>query len=201
LKVGGVEATVDNIKNGAYGISRPLSIVYNESVLDNAVNAAFLTFLRCSYDVQRIISDSGYISLLDTVPPDFVFPPSLSGNIDISGSTSLQPLMIKLAAAFEKLQRGVKITVSGGGTGTGYKSVNEGVSVFGMISEEFNSEKAPGCTYHIVAKDGIAVIVNKANPLDDITLEQLKNIYSAENRSALKWSYLIKESTADSAAQ
>jgi len=192
LKVDGVEATVANIKNGTYKISRPLSIVYKEATLGKAANKAFFTFLQ-SNDAQKIISDNGYVSIVDNAPA-YTINGALSGSIDISGSTSVQPLMIELAAAFEKLQLNMKINVSGGGSGTGYKNADEGVSDFGMISEVFALQKAPSCTYFEISKDGIAVIVNKNNPLDNITMEQLKNIYNVEagTGAITKWSALIK---------
>ena len=192
LKVDGVEATIANIKNGTYKISRPLSVIYQSATLDNEVNKAFLTFLQ-SDDAQKIISDNGYVSIVDNAPA-YTINGTLSGSIDISGSTSLQPLMIELAAAFEKLQLNIKVNVSGGGSGTGYKNADEGVSAFGMISEEFNIEKAPSCTDYVVCKDGIAVIVNKDNTLDNITMEQLKNIYDEEAgaNAVAKWNELIK---------
>ena len=195
LKVDGVEASIANIKNGKYKISRPLSVVYKESNFDNEINKAFFTFLQSS-DAQKIISDddNGYVSIVEGATA-YIVNGSLSGSINISGSTSLQPLMIELAAAFEKLQVNIKVNVSGGGSGTGYKNADEGVSAFGMISEEFDSEKAPTCTDYVVCKDGIAVIVNKDNPLDSITMEQLKNIYDEEaGTSAItKWNALVKE--------
>jgi len=191
LKVEGVEASVLNIKNGTYKISRPLSIIYKEATLNNDINKAFLTFLQSS-DAQEIITNKGYVSLIDNAAP-YTINGALSGSIDISGSTSLQPLMIELAAAFEKqLQPNIKINVSGGGSGTGYKNADEGVSEFGMISEEFNLEKAPSCTFYEVCKDGIAVIVNKANPLSSITMEQLNKIYDEETPAAPKWETLVK---------
>ena len=88
--------------------------------------------------------------------------------------------MEKLAAKFETVQSGVKVTVGGGGSGTGYNDAKNGVSDFGMISEKFKTEKAENCTYYEVAKDGIAVIVNKENPLDNISMEDLKNIYNVD---------------------
>jgi phosphate transport system substrate-binding protein len=190
LKVDGVEATIDNIKNSTYKISRPLSVVYKESSLDDAVNKAFFTFLQSS-DAQKIISDGGYVPLVDNAP-SYVIDGALSGGIDVSGSTSLQPLMIDLSAAVEKLQPNIKVNVSGGGSGTGYKNASEGVSAFGDISEEFSQDKAPGCISYTVCKDGIAVIVNKNNPIDNITIEQLKNIYDADAgaNAITKWSGL-----------
>lgn len=63
-----------------------------------------------------------------------------------------------------------------------------------MISEAFHTDKAPNCTYYEVAKDGIAIIVNTANPITDITLNDLKNIYdvNAGDKAVIKWSDLSK---------
>jgi len=191
LKVDGVEAIAENIRNGTYRISRPLSVVYKESALEGHVNNAFYKFLQSS-DAQKIISDEGYVSVIDNAPV-YTIDGTLSGSIDISGSTSVQPLMIELAAAFEKLQQNIKINVSGGGSGTGYKNADEGVSDFGMISELFSLEKAPSCACYEIAKDGIAVIVNKENPLDSITMEQLKSIYDEKSNSITKWNSLISK--------
>ena len=192
LKVDGVEPTIENIKNGSYKISRPLNIVYKESNLTNEVNKAFYDFLQSS-EAQTIISDNGYVSTKDGAVSYTVIP-GLSGEIDISGSTSLLPLMEKLAAKFEAVQSGVKITVAGGGSGTGYNNAKNGVSDFGMISETFNPSKADNCTYYEVAKDGIAVIVNKQNTFDNISLEDLKNIYNVDaGDSAIKaWADVTK---------
>lgn len=189
LKVDGVEATVANIQSGDYKISRPLSVVYQEAALDNPVNAAFLAFIQSS-DAQEIISEEGFVSLYGSAAP-YTVDGSLSGTIDVSGSTSLQPLMVELEAAFKVLQPNVTVNVSGGGSGTGYNNAEDGVSEFGMISEEFNPEKAPSCTSFTVAKDGIAVIVHKSNTLESITMPQLKDLYDEEQTATLKWEELI----------
>ncbi|MDR0222997.1 MAG: substrate-binding domain-containing protein [Oscillospiraceae bacterium] len=191
LKVDGAEATVENIKNGSYKISRPLSVVFKESALDDGLNGAFYDFLKSSA-AQTVISNEGYVSIVDGAS-EYTIDASLSGTVDISGSTSLQPLMIKLAAEFEDIQPNVTVNVSGGGSGTGYNDADGGITDFGMISEEFNVEKAPSCSHYVVAKDGIAVIVHKDNPLDNIALEQLNALYDEEAGDAAitKWSELI----------
>lgn len=178
LSIDGVEATVANIQDGTYAIARPLSVIYKENVLLDEVNNAFLIFLQSS-NAQEIINAEGYVSLTNNALP-YTINGTLSGSIDVSGSTSVQPLMIELARAFEDLQPNVIVNVSGGGSGTGYRNTEQGVSDFGMISEEFNITNAPSCTHLIVAKDGIAVIVNNNNPLDNITMEQLRNIYDVD---------------------
>ena len=112
LKVDGVEPTLENIKNGSYKISRPLNVVYGESKVASEVNTAFLTFLQSS-DAQTIISDNGYVSTKEGAVA-YTVVPGLTGEIAISGSTSLKPLMEKLAAKFEEMQSGVSVTVGGG---------------------------------------------------------------------------------------
>jgi len=181
LMVDGIEPTLENIKNGSYKISRPLNVVYQESKVASEVNTAFLAFLQ-SADAQTIISDNGYVSTKEGAVA-YTVVPGLTGEIAISGSTSLKPLMEKLAAKFEEMQSGISVTVGGGGSGTGYNDAKNGVSDFGMISEVFNSSKADSCTFYEVAKDGIAVIVNKANTFDNISLEDLKNIYNVDSGS------------------
>lgn len=178
LKVNGVAPTVENIKNGSYKIARPLNIVFKEDTVKDGINKAFYEFLQSS-DAQTIISAEGYVSTKEGAV-EYKIQSGLSGEIGVSGSTSLQPLMLKLAAKFMELQKDVKVSVSGGGSGTGYKNAEGGVSNFGMISESFNIEKAPGCTYYEVAKDGIAIIVNKSNTFDDISTDTLKKIYDVD---------------------
>ena len=178
LKVDGVDCTVENIKNGSYKISRPLSIVYKQDTISSGAEKAFYDFLQSS-DAQSIIGDNGYVSIKDNTSA-YTVVSGLTGDIQISGSTSLQPLMEKLEAKFEQLQPNVNVTVAGGGSGTGYNNAENGTSDFGMISEEFKQTKAPNCTYNTVAKDGIAVIVNKNNTNDNITMAQLKAIYNVE---------------------
>ncbi len=181
LKIDGVEATVANIQNGTYKISRPLSVVYKAATITSGINKHFFDFLM-SKDAQDIIAAEGYVSMNDDAAA-YTKPADLSGGIEISGSTSLQPLMEVLSEKFEEYHPNVTVTVAGGGSGQGYSNANGGVSDFGMISEEFNQAKAPDSVYSMVAKDGIAVIVNKKNPVGNLTMAQLKNIYDKESAS------------------
>lgn len=188
LKVDNVMPTVENIASGAYKLSRPLNVVYKAENALTGANAAFLAFIQSS-EAQKIISDNGYVST-KTDAAVYTVVPGLAGKITVSGSTSLKPLMEKLAAKFEQLQSGVTVSVGGGGSGTGYNDAKNGVSDFGMISEAFNTAKAENCVYYEVAKDGIAVIVNKVNTFDGISLETVKNIYNSDAgaNAVVKWS-------------
>lgn len=191
ISVDGAAPTVENILNGSYKIARPLSVVIQDSGLQNELNAAFFSFMLSS-DAGEIITAEGYVAVnLDAEA--YVAAPSLSGSLDISGSTSVQPLMIALAAAFEGIHTDVIINVSGGGSGTGYSNAEGGVSDFGMISEEFNSGRAPSCTYAMIAQDGIAIIVHPNNPLDNISMEQLRTLYDADagDNAIRTWNQLI----------
>ena len=191
LTVDGVAATPENIKNGTYAISRPLSVVYKEENL-TGVNLAFMNYLTSS-DAQSIIKQNGYVTSADDA--DVYQKTGLTGSINITGSTSLRPLMEKLATAFETIETGITVTVGGGGSGTGYNDAKNNVSAFGMISEKFTQSKAEGCVAKTVALDGIAIIVNLKNTVTDITKEQLKNIYDTDaGESAIKtWKQVIGE--------
>jgi phosphate transport system substrate-binding protein len=193
LNVDGAEATIANIKSGTYAISRPLSVVYKTAtVAASPLLTSYLDFLKSS-DAQTLISNNGYVSIIDAATA-YTANGSLQGTIEVSGSTSLQPLMILLAAQYEAAQAHVSVEVSGGGTGTGYTNAENGVSSFGMISAAFDSTKAPDCVASIVAKDGIAVIVNPANPLTSISKTELKNLYDNTESDATKiktWSQLV----------
>lgn len=193
LKVDGVYPTTDTIKDGSYAISRPLNIVYKQATIDaSPLFTAYYNFLM-SKTAQDIVAKQGYINTDSSTT--YTVDTSLSGTINISGSTSLQPLMEVLAKEYMTLQPGVTVNVAGGGSGTGLKNAENGTSDFGMISKEKKADDdAPSCVATAVARDGIAVIVNKENTLDDITLEQLKNIYDSEaGDSQIKvWNQIIK---------
>lgn len=192
LKVDGVEATTGNIKSGSYAISRPLNVVYKTAIVEgSALYKDYLNFISTS-NVQSLITENGYVSLVDDAK-EYSNSEKLSGKIQISGSTSLQPLMSKIADAYMKLQIGVTVEVAGGGSGTGYANAEADVSAFGMISEEFTQSKAASCTYSTVCKDGIAIIVNKSNTATSITKSQLADIYKPEKNdsSITKWNQVI----------
>ena len=199
LTVDGVAPSAATIKDGSYAISRPLSIVYKEATLENKLYKAYYDFLMSS-QAQDIVAngyknltEGGYIVNVDNAK-EYTADASLSGKIAISGSTSLKPLMEGLAAKFEEMQPNVTVEVSGGGSGQGYKNAQNDVSVFGMISEPFTQSKAEACTSSVVALDGIAVIVNASNPLNNISKADLAAIYNVDaGEAAIKtWDKIVK---------
>lgn len=105
----------------------------------------------------------------------------LAGSITIAGSTSVQPLSEELAKAFMEKNTGVTVNVQGGGSSAGVKAANEGAAQIGASSRDLKeSEKGLGLTEHKIALDGIAVVVNPKNQVTELTLDQVKKIFSGE---------------------
>ena len=177
VKVDNVEATVVNVKNGSYKISRPFIIATKDEISDLA--ADFIKFIL-SDDGQAIVSEK-YI----TIGGNGAYTASgLSGKVTLAGSTSVSPLMDELAAAYKELNPDVTIEIQQSGSGAGIQSAIEGVCDIGMSSRELkDSEKEAGLTPTVMALDGIAVIVNKDNSVDALSSEQIQSIYIGETTS------------------
>ena len=177
VKIDGVDATADNVKNGSYKISRPFIITTKDGISDLA--ADFIKFIL-SDDGQAIVSEK-YI----TVSGSGAYTASgLSGKVTLAGSTSVSPLMDELAAAYKELNPDVVIEIQQSGSGAGIQSALEGVCDIGMSSRELkDSEKEAGLTPTVMALDGIAVIVNKDNRISTLSSEQIQSIYIGESTS------------------
>ena len=98
--------------------------------------------------------------------------------ISISGSTSVGPLMLKVQEKYEAANEGVTLEVQENGSGAGIKDVINGVSEIGMSSRELKSEEASQVDATVIAHDGIALLVNPDNQVENITLEEIKDIYT-----------------------
>ncbi len=105
----------------------------------------------------------------------------LSGKVVIAGSTSVQPISDELAAAFKEKYPEVSVEVQGGGSSVGVKSAIDKIVDIGASSRELKEdEKAAGLKEYVIAKDGIAVVVNPANHIEDLSMEQIKKIFIGE---------------------
>ena len=194
LSVDGVAPTEATVADGSYKVSRPFELMYDETELtSNDLLAEFVDYLK-SAEAQTIIADEGYVSVVENAPAYTVPEGNLTvTEIEASGSTSVGPLMTKLAADFsakveEATGQEVQVTVSGGGSGQGIKDANEGNTEIGMASKEVTKGTDvtnENVTIYQLCADGIAVIVNTANPATDISLENLKKIYTDKS---LNWS-------------
>ncbi len=104
---------------------------------------------------------------------------SLSGSIQVVGSTSVQPLAEELAQEFMAQNQGIEIAVQGGGSGAGIKAAGDGTGDIGMSSRELKTEEQ-GLHETVIARDGIAIVVNEENSVDNLSFEQLQKIYTGE---------------------
>lgn len=173
LKIEGVSPSVSSIKNGSYKISRPFNIVTKQTGLsENASD--FIRFILSS-DGQAIVEANGYISA--TQNPAYIAT-GKKGKITVAGSSSVTPVMEKLAEAYEKLNPEIKIEVQMSDSTTGVNSALNGVCEIGMASRELkDSEKAKGALQIKIAIDGIAVIINKENPTESASIQSVKDLY------------------------
>jgi phosphate transport system substrate-binding protein len=97
--------------------------------------------------------------------------------ITIAGSTSVQPVAEKLAQAYMQKHPNVKITVQGGGSAVGLKSVQDGTADIGTYSSKLKENESTGITSYEIAKDGIVIVVNNANSVSGLTTNQTKGIF------------------------
>ena len=177
LKVDGVEVSVDTIKAGEYAVSRPFVVCYKEENLSE-LGKDFVSYIM-SAEGQAILSEEGYIAADDAA--ESYTAAGLSGNLSVNGSTSVGPVMEVLAEAYKALNPDVVIDVQQTGSGTGITSAIDGSCEIGMSSRALKDEEvAEGLTPVTIALDGIAVIVNQANTVEDLTAEQIRQIYTGE---------------------
>lgn len=104
----------------------------------------------------------------------------------VAGSTSVQPYAEVLAEEYMILNPGTEVDIQGGGSSAGITAANSGTAHIGMSSRALNDEEKSMKSIEI-AKDGLVVIVNPNNPIKDLTLEQVRGIYSA---SITEWNQL-----------
>ncbi len=183
LKIGGVEATADNVKSGDYAVSRPFNIAYKGELSDVAQD--FVDYIMSS-DGQKIVSDNGYVTVSENAAYSGKKP---SGKISVAGSSSVSPVMEKLAEAYQKVNTNAKVEIQTSDSSAGMQSAMGGTCDIGMASRDLKDEEKSALKAETIAKDGIAVIVNDANTCDDLTLDQVKSIYTGETTV---WSDIIK---------
>lgn len=183
LKIGGVEATADNVKSGDYAVSRPFNIAYKSELSDVAQD--FVDYIMSS-DGQKIVSDNGYVTVSENAAYSGKKP---SGKISVAGSSSVSPVMEKLAEAYQKINKNAKVEIQTSDSSAGMQSAMGGTCDIGMASRDLKDEEKSALKVETIAKDGIAVIVNNANTCDDLTLDQVKSIYTGETTV---WSDIIK---------
>lgn len=184
LPIDGVRPSAQAIKNGTYKISRP----FNLALSSRAGKAAqdFLAFIL-SGEGQRVVEKAGYIGIGQ---PGGYAGTRPAGKIVVAGSSSVTPVMEKLKEAYLKVNPGATIEIQLSDSTTGMNAARDGICDIGMASRELKeSERKAGLTPVVMAMDGIAVIVNKANPVNGLTSAQVKDVFTGATSD---WSALSR---------
>lgn len=175
VKIDGAEATAENIESGSYKVSRPFNIVTKDGLSETAQD--FINFIMSSQG-QEVVVDEGYIPVETTTE---YTASGLSGKVTVSGSSSVSPVMEKLAEAYQELNADVDIELQTSDSTTGVSNAIKGISDIGMASRDLkDSEASEGVTATVIATDGIAVIVSNDNKVEDLSADQVKQIFTGE---------------------
>lgn len=173
VEVDGIAPSAEAVKDGSYKVARPFNIVTKDGLSETAQD--FINFIM-SDEGQAVVEENGYVSQGSTGAFD---GGKVSGKITVAGSSSVTPVMEKLAEAYKAINSNVEIEVQQSDSTTGVTSAIEGICDIGMASRELKDEEtSQGVTATVIAMDGIAIIVNKENPVSALTTQQVKDIYT-----------------------
>ena len=175
VKVNGVEGTVANVLSGEYELSRPFNLIYEADTLSDAAKN-FLSYIY-SEDGAAIVNTEWIALEKPAGVADYTPYSGSAETVQLTGSTSLQPMIEVLAESYMKENENVTIKWGGGGSGEALAAVKDGSADFGMISREAKDGELD-YTVTEVARDGIAVIVDKNCPLTEVTFDQLYDLYA-----------------------
>ena len=185
VSVDGNAATVEGIKDGSYTLARPFVVTTYGEVGEIAQD--FLNYIM-SAEGQAVINEEGYIAINDAA--EAYTAAGVSGEITVGGSSSVTPVMEKLAEAYMALNPDVTVVVQQSDSTTGVTGTIEGTVDMGMASRAIKDEEVEqGVNGTTIAMDGIAVIVNLENDTENLTTEQIMNIYTG---AVTDWSELAE---------
>lgn len=202
VPIDGVEASAENVTNGTYPIARPFNVAWSNEGDLSEVAADFLTFIH-SADGQAIVEEEGYVQVTpkadeeaateeesteesteesseEAVELPAYEAAGLEGTVEVVGSTSVTPVMEKLAEAYSALNEGVTINITSNGSSAGMEAAMNGTADLGMASRELDEEEQAALNFDAIAIDGIAVIAHPENPISGLTLENVKQIFLGE---------------------
>ncbi len=174
VAIDGVEATTDNIINGTYAVSRPFNIATNGE--PTGLVKDFIDFIL-SAEGQAIVAED-YIAV-DSEAPAYAGE-AIEGTISVGGSSSVSPVMEQLIEAYQAVNPNATIELQTTDSTSGMTGVAEGTLDIGMASRALKDTEAETLNGIQIALDGIAVIVNTENPIDNLTSEQVRQIYVGE---------------------
>ena len=175
VKVGGIEASAETVKDGSYTLARPFNIVTNGEATD-PVAVDFIAYCL-SKDGQALATEEGYVG---SEGEDYTSAQP-EGKITVGGSSSVSPLMEKLIEAYKTVNPNAELELLTSDSTTGVSGALDGSYTIGMASRELkDSETEGGAVSTVLAQDGIAGVVNPANSVEDLTVAQIEGISTGE---------------------
>lgn len=179
VSVNGISPTEENIGSGKYPLCRSYYLAYS-----GELSAAETDFLAYVMSAGQAIADEECAAVRKS--SSFLSDKS-SGNIKICGSTSMAPLIEKMAEDYKSYNPNISIEINATDSSDGLNSAIRGECDIAMSSRELADYENELLNKKAVARDGIAVIVNAENPVVNLSKEQIKQIY---DNNAKKWSDL-----------
>lgn len=185
LAINNVKPTVENIQSGDYLLTRNFSVTHGTNLSEVAQD--FWDFMS-SKEAQTLVAEDGYVSI-DQNAPNYT-PSELSGSISIVGSTSVEPTIQRFSELYRELNPDVRIDITAPGSGAGITSTIDGSADIGMTSREPSPDEAAQLlNTKAIAVDGIVLIVNTKNTIDNINVDQIQEMYLDEYTS---WNEIAK---------
>lgn len=182
VTIDGVPVSVASVREGQYKIARPFNVAYktSENTIDKLLLNDFLEFID-SKQGSAIIEKNGYVSVSDNAS-DYESKGYI-GKLVIAGSSSVSPVMEKLKEAYLALNKGVVIEIQTNDSSSGMLAAKEGSCDLGMASRALKDSELSALKFKTIAMDGIAVIVNQKNPVNNLKLDAVKAIFTGEAKS------------------
>lgn len=184
VTVDGVEATAENVASEDYPIARPFNVAWSGDLSEVAQD--FLNFIN-SAEGQAVVVEEGYISVDEEAPA--YEAAGVEGTVEVVGSTSVSPVMEKLAEEYQALNEGVTVNITANGSSAGMAAAQDGTADIGMASRALDEDEAGALEHQAIALDGIAVIVNNDNPATDLSLDAIRSIFLGE---ITEWEEAVK---------
>lgn len=173
VKINGVIPNAENVLNGKYPLQRPFNVAWRADKLSK-VGEDFIKFVH-SKDGQGIIVANKYVEVKKDAPA--YTTSGAQGTLSIVGSTSVSPVIEKLAEAYKAKNMGVTINITANGSSAGMTAAMDGTADIGMASRELKESEKSKLKHAVIALDGIAIVVNKVNPIESMTMDNVKSIY------------------------
>lgn len=184
VQVENVEATAENVSSGDYKIARPFNIAFKADGQSD-LSKDFIAYIM-SAEGQAIINEHGYVGSSDAAAYE---ANGAEGKLVVGGSSSVSPIMEKLIEAYKAVNTKADIELQTTDSTTGMTAAIDGTYDIGMASRELKDDEAAALSHQAIAMDGIAVIVNQANPTENLSVEEIGKIFTGD---VTKWNEIIK---------